>query len=362
MEGSVSAVMGRMDRLQQLLVRPGATIKEAMQRIDTGRAAIALQVDADGRLLGAISDGDVRRALLGGATLDDPVDPYVTRAPVVVRPGADRVAVLDLMRARLLSQVPEVDDDGRLVGLHVLHEVLGASAKPNPALILAGGRGTRLGELTAHTPKPMLPVAGRPILERQVLHLVGSGIRRIHLSVGYLSEQIEDHFGDGSAFGCEIVYLREQSDRPLGTGGPLRLLHDLHGTPPAPVLVMNGDLIAAFSVRDILAVHADAGAAITLAVNDYRHEVPYGVVELDDETGLVRRVVEKPRWFGAINAGIYVVEPRLLAQVPADTCYPITDLLDACLTGGERVAAWRLSGEWHDVGRPQELAQARGER
>jgi dTDP-glucose pyrophosphorylase len=348
--------------LDALMIRPGASLREAMVAIDQGSAAIALVVGSEGYLVGVLSDGDIRRALIHGASLNEPVDPYVSKDPAVLPGGFDRAAALDLMRARRLSQIPEVDAEGRLIGLHVLHEVLGADGKNNWAIVLAGGRGTRLGEFTAETPKPMLRVAGRPILERLILHLVGSGVERIFLSVNYLAEQIEGHFKDGADFGCSIEYLREDPAKPLGTGGPLRLLRDQIGLPASPVVVANGDLVVSFSLRSLLQAHDEAEAAMTVALKEYDHEVPYGVANLrSDDSRFIKELVEKPRWWGLVNAGIYVVDPRLLDMVPPDCPYPLTDLASNCLRKGERVAGWQLAEEWHDIGRPDELQKARGE-
>ena len=348
--------------IDHLVVRSGRSIAEVMRTIDGGAEAIALVVAPDGKLQGTVSDGDIRRALLAGARLSDAVDPFIARDPVIASEGSDRVAVLDLMRARRLNQIPVVDHAGRLVGLHVVRELLGAKAKPNSAVILAGGRGTRLGELTRAVPKPLLPVAGRPILERIVLHLAGSGISTIHLAVGYLAERIHEYFGDGADFGCSISYLEERPDAPLGTGGPLRSLLNQRNPPIDPLLVMNGDLVTSFSVADILEHHNSAGAAVTVALREYTHEVPFGVAHINDvEHWAITRLVEKPRWSGLVNAGIYVIDPRLLHLIPEGVNYPITELIATCLKRKEKVAGWHLTGEWHDVGRPTDFSRARGE-
>jgi dTDP-glucose pyrophosphorylase len=351
-----------MKNFEHLLVRSTWTVREVMRTIDDGAEAIALVIDDAGRLEGTVSDGDLRRALLGGATLDDPVAAFMSRDPVTLPESTDRAAVLDLMRARRLNQIPVLDADGRLIGLHVMQEVLGGEVRPNWAVVLAGGRGTRLGTLTTSTPKPMLPVAGRPILERIVLHLVGSGIQTVYLAVSYLGEQIRHHFQDGAEFGCEIRYLVEDPATPLGTGGPLRGLLE-QGSPPAhPILVMNGDLVTSVSVRSILEHHDLARAALTVALSEYVHEVPFGVANLDEqEPELISRLVEKPRWTGLVNAGVYVVSPGLLQLIPQSVNFPITDLAAACFERGERVAGWRLTGYWHDIGLPHEFARARGE-
>ena len=351
-----------MKSIDHLVVPPNASIREVMLRIDRGAVAIALVVGSDGRLVGTVSDGDIRRALLSGAGLDDSAAPFVSRRPVTVSEVTDRAAVLDLMRARRLNQIPVVDGSGRLIGLHVVRELLGADEKPNLAVVLAGGRGTRLGSLTASTPKPMLPVAGRPILERIVLHLVGSGFTQIYLAVGHLAEQIRRHFGDGSEHGCRIGYLEEDPAEPLGTGGPLRALLELEPTLTDPLLVMNGDLVTSFSVADILEHHNRVGASVTVALREYAHEVPFGVALLDEsDPQLMARLEEKPRWAGLVNAGVYVVEPRLLGLIPIGVTYPITELIQTCLDRGDRVAGWHLADEWHDIGRPSEFARARGE-
>jgi dTDP-glucose pyrophosphorylase len=348
------------ERLRALLLGRGATVREALRRIDEGAAECALQTDQDGRLLGLLTDGDVRRALLAGTTLDDPVDGFLTRDPVTVGLGFDRAAALELMQARAIAHLPEIDDEGRLPGLHLLREVIGPPALRNLAVVLAGGRGSRLGDLTREIPKPMLEVAGRPILERIVLHLVGGGIRDIVLSVGYLADRITDHFGDGSDFGCSITYLHEDVDRPLGTGGPLRLLLDRGAPPEHPLLVMNGDLLTSFSVASMLDAHESADAVLTIGCKEYVHDVPFGVVERDDH-GTITRLREKPRASWTVSAGTYVLAPELLERIPRDELFPITELARSCLERGERVLGWALNGSWQDIGRPQELRAARGQ-
>jgi len=185
------------------------TLADALRSIDQGGAGIALVIGDGGRLAGTFTDGDLRRALIRGATLDAELAAYMQRKFTFVRPEAGRAEVLDLMQARLIRQIPIVDAAGMPVGLHLLHEVIGATPRVNWAVIMAGGQGTRLRPITEHVPKPMVTVAGRPILERLVLHLVGFGVRKIYLSVNYLAHIIESHFGDGSHFGCSIEYLRE---------------------------------------------------------------------------------------------------------------------------------------------------------
>lgn len=342
-----------------ILTDSGASVRDVLSTLSRAQTGAVILVDDDRRLVGRVDDAAVFRALLDGAALDDPVAPLVEPAPLVVGADADRADVLDLMRARSIRIAPAVDDTGHVLHLHAVEELVGARELPNWAVVMAGGRGRRLAPLTDEVPKPMLPVAGRPILERLVLHLVGAGIRTVLLAVHYRREQVEAHFGDGSAFGCAIRYLREPPERPLGSGGALGLLGGSGGEPKDPVLVLNGDLVMDLDVQGLLADHAASGAVATMAAAEHAHEVPFGVVE----TGArgLERLVEKPvcRW--RVNAGVYVMEPRLLARVPTRLPYPITELFQDCLARGERVGVWQLHGAWQDVGRPAELASARGQ-
>ncbi|WP_203416355.1 nucleotidyltransferase family protein [Jiangella ureilytica] len=342
-----------------MLAEHGASIRECLTIIDTHDVGTVFVVDDTGRLSGAVREREIRRALVTGAQPDDPVANLVGSPSATARPGEGRAEVLDVMRALGVGEVPIVDGDGRVVGVHVETDVVGAEPLTNWAVVMAGGRGTRLAPLTDSVPKPMLPVAGRPILERIVLHLVGAGIRRVFLSVNYLGDIVEEYFGDGSAYGCTIDYLRERADRPLGTGGALGLLDEIGERPAAPVLLMNGDLVTGFSVADLLAAHEAHGGVATLAATEYEHQVPFGVLESDD--GRLRRIVEKPRHSWSVNAGIYVLSPALLARVPRDEPYPVTRLFEDCLARGEGVGVWPLRDSWQDIGRPAELAQARGQ-
>jgi dTDP-glucose pyrophosphorylase len=346
-------------RLEEMLAQHGASIRECLTIIDTHDVGTVFVVDRAGRLSGAVGERAIRRALVTGAQPDDPVADLVGSPSATARPEEGRAEVLDVMRALGVGEIPIVDGDGRVVGVHVDTDVVGAEPLPNWAVVMAGGRGTRLAPLTDAVPKPMLPVAGRPILERIVLHLVGAGIRHIFLSVNYLGDIVEQYFGDGSAYGCTIDYLREQPDRPLGTGGALGLLDEIGESPAAPVLLMNGDLVTGFSVADLLAVHEKLGGVATVAATEYEHQIPFGVLESDD--GRLLRIVEKPRSSWPVNAGIYVLSPSLLTRVPRGEMFPITSLFEDCLKRGERIGLWSLRDSWQDIGRPAELAQARGQ-
>ncbi|MBT8494510.1 MAG: CBS domain-containing protein, partial [Deltaproteobacteria bacterium] len=306
--------------LEDCMVEATASIADAMRSLETSFAQIVLLRESSGRITGIVTDGDLRRALLSGATLDDPVEPHSVKSFFSVAPTTGRSDVLDLMRARQIFQVPVLDDEGRAVGLHLMHEVLGSFERPNVAVIMAGGRGTRLAPLTESIPKPMIPVAGRPILERLVLHLVGHGIRHMYLAVNYMSEVIENHFGDGAHFGCKIEYLREK--KPLGTAGPLTLLPK---APEVPLLVLNGDLVTQFDVGALLDFHEGGDQVVTLGVRHYYHTVPFGCVELDGER--LVSIEEKPTTTHLVNTGVYVVAPEVLELLAPDEFSTMPDLV-----------------------------------
>lgn len=340
-----------MSDLNACTVRQDKTLRDALLALERGCTGIALVVDGQNRLVGTLTDGDVRRALLAGNGLDMPLAPFVHRGFTAVGPGVSRMHVLDVMQARTIEQVPILDGEGHLIGLHLIHELLGAVERPNWAVIMAGGQGTRLRPYTEHVPKPMLKVAGRPILERLVLHLVGFGIKRIYLSIHYLGHQIEEHFEDGSRFGCRIEYLREE--QPLGTGGALTLLPE---KPQQPLIVMNGDLVTQANLNDMLTYHNQGGQVATLGVRRYVHYVPFGCVEVDGNRLL--KIEEKPPISRLINCGIYVLEPRLLERIPKAP-FALPNLLDDCIQDGNQVAIFEIADDWIDVGQHEQLRDAR---
>ncbi len=334
-------------------VHVGCQIVDAMRALEDGSIGVALVVDDDHHLVGTATDGDIRRAILNGCTLESPIAPHIQRNFTFVSPAAGRAEVLDLMQARTLKQIPVLGPSGGLLGVHLLHDVLGAVQRSNWAVIMAGGRGTRLRPLTETLPKPMARVAGRPILERIVLHLVGSGLKRLFISIGYLGHVIESHFGDGSRYGCQIDYLREDVHAPLGTGGPLSLLPK---PPQEPVCVMNGDLVTEVDIGRMIEAHSATNAHITVGARRYCHQVPFGCLEM--ERGVVRRIDEKPLLERHINAGVYILSPEAVSRVP-HRFFPITELLEDALSRGANVSAFEIGGDWIDVGQWDALRVAR---
>lgn len=340
--------------MKRYRIRPTDSIMECLRVIDSSAAGIAVAVDDDETLIGTVSDGDIRRALLNGHSLNDTISPIINRNSYYVSEDIGRAEVLDIMQARKFNQVPIVDGKNRFIGLHLLHRLIGRMDRPNWAVIMAGGKGTRLRPITETVPKPMLKVAGRPILERLILHLISFGITRIFLTVNYLAEQIMNYFENGKKFGCGIEYIREE--KPLGTGGALSLLPQKS---EHPIMVLNGDLITQFDAGAMLDAHTLKSAAATIAINSYSHTVPFGVVQ-PNESNFVTDIIEKPTLAWQVNAGIYVIDPLLIEDIPPDSFFTMPELMAVTLKKNGKIAIFNIGDEWIDVGRPEELNRARG--
>jgi len=337
---------------KSLLKLQGATILDAIKVLDASRGGLVVVVDDRDHLQGVITDGDIRRGLMRGVGLQDAIDTVICRSCFTVPLGTSRAQVLDIMRARKIAQVPIVDEDRKVVGLHLLNRLISSAELPNAAVVMAGGKGERLGALTKQTPKPMLMVAGRPILERIILHLISHGITHVYLAVNYLKDVIKDYFGDGAKLGCRIEYLEESM--PLGSGGPLSLL------PPQQhsVVVMNGDLITDANISRMVEFHEQHGHHATMGYTTYRHTVPFGCLEVKD--GCIADLVEKPTVIKRANAGIYVMSPDAIATVPKNQYFMITDVFANALKDNVKCGAYPVDGDWIDVGMPNDLGRARG--
>jgi dTDP-glucose pyrophosphorylase len=335
---------------QKSLIGPEATFRDALKAIDATGAGMALIVGDDRRLIGVLSDGDLRRALIRGAGLEDAAVGAANREPLCIDQHQDRAATLAMLRANSLRQLPVLDAERRVVGLTTVSDFLNIPVRRNPVVIMAGGKGERLAELTRDTPKPMLKVGPRPILDTIVGNLAGQGFRHFWLAVNYKADQIERHFGDGSALGLDIRYLRET--KPLGTCGALALMP----TPDEPFVVTNGDVLAKVDYGHVLDSHLEAGADATVVVRDYQMQVPFGVIDADE--GLILGIKEKPTQSYTISAGAYVLSPAALKLVPRDAYHDMPALLADMIGAGLKVRQQWAEGYWMDIGRPPDYAQA----
>lgn len=331
-----------------------------MACIDSNVRGIALVVDAENRLLGTITDGDIRHAMLAGANLDLPIDDLLARKvggpygkPVTAPQGTDSATLLQMMQERSVRQIPLVDDGNRVVALATRDELVPNEGLDLQAIVMAGGFGMRLRPLTDQVPKPMLPVGNRPLLELIVEQLRQAGIRQVNVATHYKGEVIADYFGNGQGFGVDIRYVKE--DEPLGTAGALSLLEDS----TEPLLVINGDILTRVDFRAMLNFHKEHDAELTVAVRQYDFRVPYGVVETDGE--VVRGISEKPVVSQFINAGIYLLNPSVRRLIPNGEAYDIPTLIARLLGEGRPVICFPVREYWLDIGKADSYDQARSD-
>jgi len=345
-------VSGR-ERWADTIVESSMPLLEAIRALDAAAFQILLVVDGDGRLVGTVTDGDIRRAMLAQKGFETAVEEIANLTPRTAPVGTAPAEARRLMRSASLRHLPLLDEAGRPVGL----ERLDGDATPNrgnEVVIMAGGLGSRLRPLTETTPKPLLSVGGRPLLETIIEAFIEHGFRRFRIALNYRADQVETHFRDGRRFGASIEYLREESF--LGTAGALGLLPS---PPTEPVVVMNGDILTKVDFSQLLEFHERTGAEMTMCVRDYEIEVPYGVVEVEGD--VVTSLVEKPTTRHFINAGIYVLAPELVASVPRDARTDMTDLAASVLERNAKLCAFPIREYWLDIGHLEDLERARAE-
>ncbi len=336
------------------LVKDTAPIRTAMEQIDQSGLQVAVVTDGKRQIEGVVTDGDIRRGILEGIDLDAPVRSVMNENPVTARPQEDRQSLIDRMQARRIYQIPLVDEDDRVVDIEVLDDLLKPEARPNPVVLMAGGLGTRLRPLTEDCPKPLLEVGDQPILETILEGFIAHGFHRFYVSVNYMSDMIEDYFGDGSEWDVDISYVHEE--KRLGTAGPLSLLPE---RPDETMIVMNGDLLTKLNFAHLLDFHHEHGAEATMCVRDHETQVPYGVIETDDQ--YMEGIEEKPTERYFVNAGIYVLEPETLEYVPENEFFDMPDLFEQLIEQGEDAAVFPVREYWQDVGREEDYRRVNGE-
>ena len=340
-----------MKNWKDTLITADTTLRGALETINQVGCQMALVVDDQQRLLGTLSDGDARRALLRGLTLTDAVSEAMHQTPTVVNVDDDRETRLGVMKRLGLHQLPVVDTDRRVLGLEVVDDFLYAPMREEWVVIMAGGLGSRLKELTQETPKPMLNVGSRPILETIIRSFAEQGFRHFYLAVNYKAEQIEAHFGDGSKFGIHVRYLREQ--QRLGTAGALSLLPTI---PDRPFIVTNADLLTKEDYCAMVDRHIAEAADATMGVRKYEMQVPFGVVR--EDAGWISGIDEKPIHRFVVSAGMYVLSPRMLDLVPRDTFFDMPALFEAAIGKGLQARCHLMDGYWLDIGRPADFERA----
>ncbi|WJW74592.1 nucleotidyltransferase family protein [Thiohalobacter sp. IOR34] len=339
-----------MNDWKQVAVNSTTAMKEVLSVIDRGGMQIALVVDDGCHLLGTVTDGDIRRALLRGEGLDTPVSGLMNANPVTGLVDEDEMLWQRTMQRHALRHLPLLDPQGCVVGL-ARYEPPTEPRRDNPVVLMAGGLGTRLRPLTNDRPKPLVEVGTKPILETIIENFVSHGFHRFYLCINYMGEMIREHFDDGSHWGVEIEYVEEPA--PLGTAGALGLLPE---RPTLPFFVMNGDVLTKVDFVRLLEFHQRHGFDATLCVREYHQQIPYGVVETDGHR--VSRLVEKPVRRYHVNAGIYVLNPQMLERIPEDQFYDMPMLFETLVARQRPVGSFPLRDYWIDIGQMEHYQQA----
>jgi len=336
---------------RRALISPETTLTDAIENLNQVGIKLVLCVDKELRLLGSVSDGDIRRGLLRGLSLQDPVRGVINSSPLVVPEGTEFEVVRAIMRANKVLQLPIVDHERRVVGLHLWDSLDEIAAHDHVMVIMAGGKGTRLRPHTENCPKPMLPVAGKPMLEHIIYRAKSQGFGRFLLSLNYLGQMIRDHFGNGSAHGVEIAYVEESE--PLGTAGALSLIQP---RPESAFVVTNGDVLADIDYRELIEYRERHDAHGVMAVRMYEWANPYGVVQMRGVD--IMGFAEKPISRSHINAGVYAFAPSVLDYLMHHCYCDMPTLFDRLREAGHRTVAYPMHEPWLDVGRPDDLKRA----
>lgn len=336
---------------KKTLINPATPIIEAMRIIDTSALRIALVTDETSRLVGVVTDGDIRRGILNGVSLEKPVRMIMYRDFTAATLKMQKEAIIALMKKNDLLQIPVVDENGYVVGLNILVDMINLPQPDNWIVLMAGGLGHRLRPLTNDCPKPLLKLGNKPILEIILENLIEYGFKKYFISVNYKAEMIESHFRDGKQWGVEVIYLREK--KAMGTAGALGLLPD---RPTEPIIVMNADLLTKVNLRQLLDFHRTGKAVATMCVRDYHFQVPFGVVNIDQHR--LTGIDEKPIHRFFVNAGIYVLSPAALDYVPRDSSYDMTKLFEDIVADGSETSVFPLREYWLDIGQMDDYERA----
>src|SRR3954451_7606093 len=327
-------------------IRPDQTVKEAFAATAAGSDRLSVVVD-DGRGLGMLTDGDIRRASLRGVAMDSPVGELVSSAPLLCSPEQSDDEVRDILRTHRLPAVAVVDADRRLVGVRRMAELDPQAVAAAVGVLMVGGRGERLRPLTDKLPKPLLRIGVAAIVERLIASFRAAGVRDVYLTLNYMAEQFEEKLGNGEHLGVRLHYIRETE--AMDTAGSLSLLEP----PTTPVLVSNGDLVTTVDFGAMVDFHRYHAADITVSGVEYAAQVPYGVLRTAEHHLL--HIEEKPTLRQLVSGGMYVLQPQVLRYVPGDRPYKMTDLIDAVLRDGGTVTVFPLLERWSDIGTRDEF-------
>ena len=342
-----------MYKIDEIKINQNASIKQALKVIDKGAIKVAVVLSDDGLLLGMLSDGDIRRALLKGMSLDDSITSIINKHPVVANINDTKERILELANEKKLHQIPIISN-GKLIGIQDIREFLAPKNKPNKVILMVGGLGTRLRPLTNDVPKPMLDVGNKPILHTIVENFAKYGYTDIIMCVNYKSEIIKEYFGNGDKFGVKIEYVLE--NQRMGTAGALSLLKE---RPKDDFFVMNGDLLTNVNFEYLHEYHKDSNACASICIRKYEMQVPYGVVNV--RANKVTSIEEKPTQSFFVSAGIYMFSPIVLDFIPKGVFYDMPTLFGELLKQGFAVYPFFIREYWLDIGKMDEYRRANDE-
>lgn len=340
---------------EKLCINPDATIRETLTVLDINGMQFVMVVDEKTKLLGVVTDGNIRRGMLAGYTLETPVVQVMHSTPCTVGVGVSAQNALHIMEANNFTHLPVLDAQGRVVSVWSFKDLLNKPTLSNSVVLMVGGLGSRLGELTRHVPKPMLPMGGQPMLEIVLRNCMEWGLRHFYMAVNYKAHMVSDYFGDGSRFGCSIEYIRET--KRMGTAGALSLLPR---RPGETFFVTNGDVLTHINMHRLLEIHRASQAPATMVVRKHSMRLPYGVVERD-AAGMFKGIHEKPLQEFCVNAGIYALEPEALDFIPEDTFFDMPELFASLLRAGRTPYTHETQEYWIDVGQVAEYKRAQGD-
>ena len=343
-----------MKNIEDIIVKESTSILEVLQIIDKSSKQLAIVVDDNKRLLGTISDGDIRRALLNNISLNESVKDIYFKTPTVANINNSKEEIINICRVKKIHQIPVVDDNGNLIGIEILDELISKEEKTNKVILMVGGLGTRLRPLTENTPKPMLKVGNKPILQTIVEKFAEYGYINIVMCVNYKSHIIQDYFGDGKEFGVNIEYILEE--QRMGTAGALSLLTE---KPIEPFFVMNGDLLTNVNFEHLHDYHLSNNSMGTMCVREYDFQVPYGVVNISNSK--ITSIEEKPTHKFFVSAGIYMLSPEVLEFIPQNQFYDMPTLFEKMISEKQNAISFPLREYWLDIGRMEEFEKANNE-
>jgi len=344
-----------MREIKDIILTKRHTVKESLKVIDKGAVKIALVVDKEQKLIGTLSDGDIRRGLLNGLTLDSSIESIVFKTPTVGYVGDSREKLLQIALEKKIQQIPILDDSGKVVGLEIVDELLKPKIKQNRVILMVGGLGTRLRPLTENTPKPMLKVGNKPILETIILNFKKYGFVNFILCVSYKAEIIEEYFKDGSEFGVNIEYIHE--NKRMGTAGALSLIDK--DKLKEPFFVMNGDLLTNINFENMMNYHVENNSIATMGVREYDFQVPYGVVNVDGNN--ILSIQEKPIHRFFVSGGVYVLSSETLNFIPQEEYYDMPTLFEKLIENNLKSISFPIHEYWLDIGRIDEFERANRE-